>query len=63
MKIIRDWLFRWWEVSIIKFCLISLGIILGLYFYNALIGLLWLWWAIFVITAIYFIVKWFRESK
>jgi len=63
MKIIKDWMFKFWEIGLIKICLISLGIILGLYFYNALIGLLWLWWTLFVITAIYLIVKWIRDSK
>ncbi len=49
--------FKWWEIALIKVCLISLGIILGLYFYNYLLGLMWLWWVLFAPTAIYFIVK------
>jgi prepilin signal peptidase PulO-like enzyme (type II secretory pathway) len=57
MKIFRTWTFKWWEVSLIKVCLISLGILLGLYFYNYLVGLLWLWWALFAAFAIYFVVR------
>lgn len=62
MKIFRIWSFKWWEVSLIKICLLSLGIILGLYFYDYLIGLMWIWWGLFVITAIYFIPKVFKKE-
>lgn len=57
MQILREWTFRWWEVGLIKICLISLGILLGLYFYDYLAGLLSLWWVLFVATAIYFIAR------
>lgn len=52
----------WWEVSLIKVCLLSLGILLGLYFRDALAGLLSLWWAIFLVTAAYFVVRFVREG-
>ncbi len=63
MKIFRTWSFKWWEVGLVKLCLLSLGILLGLYFYNYLIGLLWLWWILFILTMIYFIVKLIRKNK
>ena len=50
------------EVSLIKLCLLSLGILLGLYFYDYLANLVWLWWAIFVTTAVYFIGLLFKKS-
>ncbi|MFA5125199.1 MAG: hypothetical protein WC473_05275 [Patescibacteria group bacterium] len=62
MKIFKTWTFKWWEVSLIKICLISLGILLGLYFYAYLIGLLWLWWVLFVMLAIYFIARFFTDK-
>jgi len=62
MKIFKTWTLRWWEVGLVKVCLLALGIILALYFYTYLIGLLWLWWVLFVVTAIYFIIKWIREK-
>lgn len=62
MKIFRTWIFKWWEVSFIKICLLSLGILLGLYFYNYLVGLVMLWWVLFVITTIYFIIRLVREK-
>ncbi len=61
MKIFKTWTFKWWEVSLIKICLISLGIILALYFYNFLIGLIWLWWLLFLATDAYFIIRMLKE--
>lgn len=57
MRIFRSWSFKWWEVGLIKICLLSLGIILGLYFFDYLVSLLWLWWVLFVMTAVYFIAR------
>ncbi|PIR57739.1 MAG: hypothetical protein COU71_02505 [Parcubacteria group bacterium CG10_big_fil_rev_8_21_14_0_10_38_31] len=62
MKIFRTWTFKWWEVSLIKICLLSLGIILGLYLYTYLIDLMWLWWTLFILTTVYFIVKMIKEN-
>ncbi|MFZ2049113.1 MAG: hypothetical protein WAV25_02365 [Minisyncoccia bacterium] len=62
MKILRDWTFKWWEVSLIKICLLSLGILLGLYYFDFLVGFMWLWWTLFVVTAIYFVIRFFKES-
>lgn len=50
MQLFRTWTLRWWEVGLVKLCLLSLGIILTIYFYDYLAGLLWLWWTLFVIT-------------
>ncbi|HBR80766.1 MAG: Ribosomal protein L22 [Candidatus Uhrbacteria bacterium GW2011_GWE2_45_35] len=60
MKIFRNWTFKWWEIGLLKLCLISFGLILGLYFYNYLLGLMWLWWVLFVVTTIYFLIRFFR---
>ncbi|MBS3902945.1 MAG: hypothetical protein KGZ30_01050 [Anaplasmataceae bacterium] len=57
MKIFKNRTFSWWEVGLIKICLLSLGIILGTYFYNPLVNYLSLWWLLFVVTTIYFIIK------
>ncbi|PJA89529.1 MAG: hypothetical protein CO137_03835 [Candidatus Magasanikbacteria bacterium CG_4_9_14_3_um_filter_32_9] len=63
MKILRTRTFQWWEIGIIKLCLISFGIILGLYFFNFLISLLWFWWLLFIMSTIFFIVNFFREIE
>lgn len=62
MQIFRTWEFEWWEVGMIKICLLSLGILLGLYFYDYLVGLVWLWWLLFAVFAIYFVVRFVREK-
>jgi hypothetical protein len=60
MQIFKTRSFEWWQMGLIKVCLISLGILLGLYFYDYLLEFLWLWWGLFVIIGIYFIVRFFR---
>jgi len=62
MQLLKAWTFKGWEIGVIKICLISFGIILGLYFYDTLIGWMRLWWTFFAVTAVYFIVKWVREK-
>jgi hypothetical protein len=62
MCIFKTRSFKWWEIGLIKICLLSLGIILGLYFYNYLLSLLWLWWSLFIITGVYFII-WLINEK
>lgn len=46
----------------IKVCLLSLGILIGLYFPEYLKDLTALWWVLFVGGAAYFIVKMVRED-
>lgn len=62
MKIFRSWTFEWWEVSLIKLCLISLGILLNTYFHEYLAGLVPLWWGAFLLTAAYFVARFVREG-
>ncbi len=62
MKIFKNWVFKWWEVSLLKISLMSFGILLGLYFYDYLVNLKLLWWSLFVLIAIYFIPKTFKND-
>ncbi len=62
MKIFKTWTFEWWEVSLIKICLLSLGILAGVYFYEVASSLTTLWWILFVVTTIYFLVRMVREK-
>ncbi|OGZ45779.1 MAG: hypothetical protein A3C84_00705 [Candidatus Ryanbacteria bacterium RIFCSPHIGHO2_02_FULL_48_12] len=62
MQLFKTRTFRWWEVGLIKLCLISLGIIVAYYWGGYLFGMMWLWWALFVATGIYFILKLIREE-
>jgi len=61
MNIFKMRTFKFWEIGLLKLSLISFGIILGLYFYEFLATLAWLWWIIFIIPAIYFIAKYTKD--
>jgi len=62
MNIFKTWTLKWWEVGITKLCLISLGIILAIYFYSYLVPLLLLWWVIFVVTTAYLMFVWAKQQ-
>ncbi|MFZ2414424.1 MAG: hypothetical protein WAW33_00225 [Minisyncoccia bacterium] len=62
MQIFKTRTFLWWEIGLVKLCLISFGILLGLYFYGYLIGLTLLWWVLFIATAIYFVIRFFFKK-
>lgn len=62
MNIFKTRTFAWWEIGVIKVCLISLGILLGLYFRDVLAPLEVVWWVLFGVTALYFIVRFVREG-
>lgn len=63
MHIFKTWIFKWWEISLLKICLLFLGIILALYFGDYLIGLIWLWWLLFIIPTLYFIPKILKNNN
>ena len=63
MKVFRTWTFKWWQIGLVKLCLISLGLILGIYFGEYLSGLLWLWWVLFVATTLYFLFYMFSQPE
>lgn len=63
MKLFRNHTFNWWEVGVVKVCLISLGILLGLYFTKELMPYLQLWWGLFIITALYFIARFVNKGQ
>lgn len=62
MKIFQSWTFIWWEVGMLKVCLISFGIALAIHFYDVLAPLLTLWWVLFAVFAGYFLVQYFRDN-
>lgn len=49
-------------MGLLKSCLISLGIIVGVSFQAYVSRVMWLWWTVFVIIAIYFIARFFRND-
>ncbi len=62
MRFLKTRSFKWWEISLLKVCLISLGILIGLYFFDYVVEVLWLWWILFVALAVYFIVRFFQKK-
>lgn len=62
MTIFRSWTFSWKEVSLFKMSTTSFGIIVGIYFRDYLIGLMWLWWVLFIVGAAYFLTRWVKDK-
>lgn len=63
MELFKTRSFTWWEIGLIKVCLISFGILLALYFYDLFLGLFMLWWVLFVGIAGYFIYRFMRKDQ
>jgi len=61
MNLFRTWRFEWWEVSLLKICLLTLGMMLVFYF-PVLGDYMPLWWMLFAITAAYFVIRLIREK-
>jgi hypothetical protein len=61
MTIFKTFTLRWWQIPLVKICLISLGIILGLYLKDYLIDYVVWFWALFAVTAVYFIYIWLEQ--
>ncbi len=62
MKILKNRTFTWWQVGLLKSCLISASILLGIYFKEQLIDLTWLWWTIFAVIGLYFVARFLRND-
>lgn len=55
MKIFQDWTFKWWEIALLKICLLSLGIILGLSFPDYLLQHITIFLVLFLMTTLYLV--------
>ncbi len=47
------------DIGILKICLLSMGILLGIYFYASLESLRWLFWVLFVLSWLFIVLKTF----
>ena len=63
MKLFKDLSLKWWQIPIVKICLISLGIIIGTYFNYYLSGWLNVFWLLFAATSVYFIYIWWGQRQ
>lgn len=65
MNLFKDFTFHWWEFSLLKISMVSLGILAGSYFSNFFrtktMTLFLI--AVFVLPAIYLIFKTFKQAK
>ncbi len=57
MKTFKARTFTWLETALVKVCFLSVGILLGLYFYDYFVSLIMLWWFLFIFTATYCIIR------
>lgn len=62
MKIFRTYIFKWWQVSLFKLYLFSIGILFGVYFTDFFSIGINLVWAIVVLLSIYFITAVLRQK-
>lgn len=53
MKIFHDYTFTWWQIGILKLCLIAFGVAVGATWPGAFIGWVVALWLIFAVTAVY----------
>lgn len=53
MKLFRSYTYTWWQLAIIKLALLAVGMILGAYLSNFVLGNMWLFIAVWVVTAAY----------
>lgn len=63
MSIFRSFKLSWWQAGLYKISLISLGIVLGVTFYDTLILQVQTFFFIFLIFAIYLTTVWWRQEE
>lgn len=57
----HDYTLKWWQVSLLKICLLALGLAVGATWPGLFAGwVLWLW-GIFLVTAVYFYYVMYKE--
>jgi len=61
MKIFKTFTLKWWQTSLFKISMISLGIILGAYWPDFFIKYIVLVTIIFVVPAIYLTTLWWKQ--
>jgi len=63
MNLLKDFKLHWWQAGLFKICLLSLGIIIGVYFKSFFVGLIPVLWIIFIVLAVYLTWVWFKQIK
>jgi hypothetical protein len=63
MNILKDFKLKWWQVGLFKLALLSLGIIIGVYFADLFSGNILLLWILFLVPGIYLSYVWFKQAS
>ncbi len=61
MNIFKSFTLTWWQTGLLKLCLISLGIIIGVYFQEFFLQWIVLVTILFVVPAIYITNVWWKQ--
>lgn len=62
MKLFRDYLFTWWQVSLLKLNVMVVGLIVGAYFAEYVLPYMKLLIVIFAVLAVYFLYMLFADG-
>ncbi len=62
MNIFKNLKLKWWEVGLFKIALLSLGIIIGIYFPDLFVGIVPLLWILFLIPGLYLGYVWYKQK-
>jgi len=63
MNLFKDFTMKWWQVGLFKVCLLSFGIIIGIYFtqfFSAIVPLLWI---LVLVPGVYLGYVWYNQVK
>lgn len=65
MTLFRDYTFHWWQFSLLKLCILALGILVGSYWHEYFHGggVIALLWAVFILIAAYLLAVVFKKMK
>ena len=61
MNIFKPVTFRWWQMGLFKISLISLGIILGVYYQAFFLQYIVLVTIVFIVPAVYLLTVWWNQ--
>ncbi|MBT3418759.1 MAG: hypothetical protein HN726_04350 [Candidatus Magasanikbacteria bacterium] len=61
MNLFKQTTWKWWELKVIGWGGLCLGIAVGIQFADALINYSWLFWLGFIVFWTYVLVAWFKK--
>lgn len=61
MKLLRTKIWRWWDIGLLKWCCILLGMVAGAYFNDVVMKYVWVILAAALLLAIRPVIVYFKE--